>query len=342
MVRFGTIADLVEAPLAGLDDKIVFVDEMMTRTQDDSGYRAAAPKRSRAAFEAARRGAVAAVIRSLGTDHHRFPHTGGMRYAKGMTTIPVGALSSPDADQLARAIERGSVRLRLFLGASGGGRSGGVWEGTPDQLVPSGNVIAELPGRTDEIVLVSAHLDSWDLGTGAVDDAAGVGVVMAAAKLVGDLPGKLKRTIRVVLFGSEEVGLGGARAYAQAYWKSLDKHVIATESDFGAGRIWRFQTRWGADKLDKAKIFSRVLSRLGVIQGNNEAYGGPDLQYLWPAGVPVVSLTQSGSDYYEVHHTADDTFDKIEPRDLAQNVAVYAAFIYLAAEIDGDFRAQTK
>ena len=126
VVRFESIADLIEAPAQGLENKIVFVDERMTRTQDGSGYRVAVPLRSQAALEAGRRGALAAVIRSTGTDHHRFPHTGSMRYAKGVKPVPIGALSAPDAEQLARALERGPVRLKLVLEVNGGGRSGGV------------------------------------------------------------------------------------------------------------------------------------------------------------------------------------------------------------------------
>lgn len=339
VVRFETLTELENAPTGGLKGKIVFVDEWMTRTQDGSGYGVAVQKRSGAAVEAGKRGAAAALIRSVGTDHHRLPHTGGMRYEEDVTPVPIGALSAPDADQLARALERGPVRVRLVLDVKGGGRTGGAWEGKPAELADSANVVAEIPGQTDEIILVGAHLDSWDLGTGAIDDGAGVGIVTAAAKLVGDLPGKPKRTIRVVLFGSEEVGLVGARAYALKYEDTLDKHIVGAESDFGADRIWRLQTNWGEDKLERAEPFLRVLRRLGVAPGDNTASGGPDMKFVREAGVPVVSLTQNGWDYFDLHHTPDDTFDKIDPEELAQNVAVYAAFIYLASELPGDFRA---
>lgn len=342
ILRFESLDELVRAPMHGFEDKIVFLDQRMTRTQDGSGYREAVPRRSQVAYEAGRRGALAVLIRSLGTDSHRFAHTGGMRYAKDVRQIPAAALSAPDAEQLTRAVRLGPVRVNLKLDVKGGGRTGFVWEGSSDEMAESGNVIAEIPGRTNAIVLVGAHLDSWDLGTGAIDDAAGVGIVIAAAKLVADLPGKPKRTIRVVLFGAEEVGLAGARAYTLSQRSHLASHVIAAESDFGARRIWRLQTRWGEDQLGKITPFLRALGRLGVIQGDNQAYGGPDLQFLWPAGVPIVMLTQDGRDYYDVHHTADDTLDKIEPSELAQNVAVYAAFIHLATEIEGGFRTQAQ
>ncbi len=339
VVRFQTLEDLKDAAPDSLTGKIVFVDEFMTRTQDGTGYGVAVRKRSGAAIEGAKRGAVAALIRSVGTSSHRFPHTGGMRYGEGISPIPIGALSAPDADQLARAMARDTVRMRLVLDVKGGGRAGPAWEGPESELAPSANVVADIVGETDEIVLVGAHLDSWDLGTGAVDDGAGVGIVTAAAKLVGDLPGKPKRTIRVVLFGSEEVGLVGARAYAEAHKGDLANHVVAAESDFGARKIWRMQTRWSEDKRFKAKAFFRVLDRLGIAPGNNQAFGGPDMTFLRQAGVPVVSLNQNGWDYFDLHHTPDDTLDKIDPAEMAQNVAAYAAFIYLASELDGGFRA---
>ncbi len=327
IVRFDTLADLEEAPENSLEGKIAFVDEFMTRTQDGSGYGVAVRKRSGAAIEAGKRGALAALIRSVGTDHRRFPHTGQMRYDPDAPAVPIAALSAPDADQLARALERGAVTVSLELET----RSPG--------LVPSGNVIGEIPGETDEIVVLGAHLDSWDLGTGAVDDGAGIGIVTAAAKLIDALPGQPKRTIRVVYFGSEEVGLVGAKAYAEQHADELAKHHVAAESDFGARKIWRFETRFGEDQLDKAEAIARMLLPLGVGPGDNEASGGPDLGYLRQAGVPVVTLRQNGWDYFDLHHTADDTFDKIDPEELAQNVAVYAVFAYLASEVEGGFRS---
>jgi len=340
IVRFETLTELEAAPATGLKGKIVFVDEKMPRTQNGAGYGLAVAKRSGAAVEAGRRGAVAAIIRSAGTDQHRNPHTGAMRYEEGVTPVPIGAISNPDADQLARALKRGPVHVRLMLDVKGGGHATRAWEGAPSEMADSGNVIAEIPGQTDEIIIVGAHLDSWDLATGAVDDGAGVGIVTAAAKMVGDLPGKPKRTIRVVLFGSEEFGLVGARAYVQAHKDEMDKHIVGAESDFGAGRIWRMQTGWGEDKLPRAAPFLRVLRRLGVTQGDNNGSGGSDMSLVHKAGTPGVSFTQDGTDYFDLHHTPDDTLDKIDPDALAQNVAVYAAFIYLASELPGDFRGE--
>ncbi|MEM9168053.1 MAG: M20/M25/M40 family metallo-hydrolase [Pseudomonadota bacterium] len=332
VVRFETLPALQAAPAEGLEGKIVFVDELMTRTQDGSGYSQAVAKRSGAAVEAGKRGAVAALIRSVGTDARRFPHTGQMRYAPTGGKPPALALSNPDADQLARAIERadGPVTVRVDVAVE------------TKVAAPSGNVIGEIPGETDELIVIGGHLDSWDLGTGAVDDGAGVAITMAAAKLVRDVAGKPKRTIRIILWGAEEVGLHGARAYAKDHKDELDKHVVASESDFGAGRVWQFQTRFGESALPKGAAMAAGLRRLGVAPGNNEASGGPDVIPLRLSGVPAVSLRQDGWDYFDLHHTPDDTFDKVALDDLRQNVAAWAAFLYMASEMDGGFRDAPK
>jgi len=326
VVRFENLQALKDAPMKGLKGKIVFVDEYMTRTQDGSGYGVAVKKRSGAAVEAGKRSAAAALIRSVGTDHHRFPHTGQMTYDQNVVKVPIAALSAPDADQLHRALGRGDVEVKLQIDVQSYGKS------------QSGNVIAEIPGVTDEIVIIGAHLDSWDLGTGAVDDGAGIGITVGAAKLILDMNKKPRRTIRVVMFGAEEVGLVGAIAYAKKHANELDRHVVGAESDFGAGQIWRFETRFSDSKLHKAEAMHKVLSPLGIALGSNDASGGPDMGPLRMLGMPVVTLKQNGWDYFDLHHTPNDTFDKISADDIAQNVAAYAAFVWMAANMQGDFR----
>ena len=329
VVRFSSLEALKAAPLTGLEGKIVFVDEKMARTQDGSGYGVAVAKRSGAAVEAGKRGAAAALIRSVGTDSHRNPHTGNMNYGDAPAKIPTAALANPDADQLARALERSAqVTMRLKLAT------------TVDPKAVSGNVIGEIPGRTGEIVVVGGHLDSWDLGTGAVDDAAGIGITAAAAKLLAETIGKPRRTIRVVFWGAEEVGLHGAKAYAEAHKADLGKHVLAGESDFGAGRVWRLRTRFAETALPKAALMAAVLKPLGVAPGDNAANGGADLGPLRTAGVPVFDLSQDGLDYFDLHHTPDDTLDKIDPEALKQNVAAWAVTLYLASELPGGFREE--
>ncbi|MEH6588100.1 MAG: M20/M25/M40 family metallo-hydrolase [Halioglobus sp.] len=333
LASFSSLKALVDAPREYVAGKIAFIDEVMTRTQDGSGYGVAAAKRRKAAYVAEEKGARAVLIRSVGTNSQRFAHTGQMRRASDAGDsrgVPAAALSAPDADQLQRILNsNGSVRLRLIL--------------TPEQRPAgtSGNVIAEIPGTVaaDEIVLIGAHLDSWDLGTGAVDDGAGVGIVVAAAKQLMDaMPQGPRRTVRVVLFGAEEVGLVGAKAYAEAHANELDKHIVASESDFGAGRIWRFETGVAEDKIKAAQALGAVVRSMGAGPGGNTASGGPDMKYLREAGVPVVGLKQNGWDYFDLHHTPNDTLDKIDPQDMAHNVAAWVSFIYLAANSAESYR----
>ena len=174
----------------------------------------------------------------------------------------------------------------------------------------------------------------------AIDDGAGIGITVAAAKLIKDrYPDGLKRTIRVIMWGSEEVGLVGAKEYAKAHADELENFIVAAESDFGAGKVWKFNSFFAEEKLGYLSEIAETLRPLGIAKGDNEASGGPDVGALKAKGVPVVSLQQNGWDYFDLHHTPNYTLDKIDPDDLAQNVAAYAAFIFLSAQIDDDFRA---
>jgi carboxypeptidase Q len=328
IVRFASLADLQAAPMDSLTGKIAFIDERMVRSQDGSRDGAAVAKRGGCSQVAAAIGAVACLIRSVGADDHRMPHTGGMRRDGASGALPAAALSPPDADQLARLLERGPVTVNLNIQVK------------TSASAASGNVIAEVEGASlkDEIVLIGCHLDSWDLGTGAIDDAAGCGIVVAAANLIQQLPLKPKRTIRVVLYGSEEVGLFGGRAYATAHADELHKHVLAAESDFGAGRIWRLTSGVGEGALEYVAAMQGVVAPLGIILADNNSTGGPDIMFLSASGVPVLDPEQDGTDYFDLHHTPDDTFDKIDPAAFRQNVAAYAALTYIAAQTDWDFR----
>ncbi len=327
VVRFDSMAALEAAPQAAVAGRIVFIDERMTRTMDGSGYGAAVAKRGRCAPVAQRKGAAACIIRSVGTDPHRFAHQGGNSRQSEGASLPAAAISPADADLLARLLARGRVRVNLEIEAE-----------TRDNA-PSGNVIAEIRGRErpDEIVLLAAHLDSWDLGQGALDDGAGVAIVTAAARLIRDLPRRPRRTIRILLSGAEENGVHGGGHYALAH--AGDTHIVAAESDFGAGRVWRLRTRFADDAVRYGRAIQRQLAPLGIILGDNAASGGADIGALRTAGVPVVDLSQDGLDYFDYHHTPDDTLDKIDPEALRQNVAAFAVFAYLAADSDWDFRA---
>ena len=308
--------------------KIVFINKRMHRSKDGSGYGETVGGRSRGASLAARLGAVAVLIRSVGTDNNRTPHTGALRYEEGIPRIPAAALANPDADILEAQVANGKpVVFRLKLGA----------KYLPD--AESANVIGEIPGREkpEEIVLLGCHLDSWDLGTGAIDDAAGCGIMIEAARRIGELPQGPRRTVRVVLFANEEFGLSGALAYAQKHAADLPRHILAGESDFGSGRVWRADSRVAPEALPLFDAIAELLAPIGVERGDNEAGGGADLSPLAPAGVPVVGLGQDGTYYFDWHHTSNDTMDKIDPKDLDQNVAAWATVAYAAAEVPGNF-----
>lgn len=307
--------DLLAAPPASYAGKIVFVHDRMKAARDGAGYGVAVRKRSRGAIEAAKRRALALVIRSAGTDRSRFPHTGNMNYDKAVKQIPAAAISNADADQLERLQAMGAtVRLRLDLKTRSFANA------------PSGNVVADIVGveKPDEIVLLAAHLDSWDLGTGAIDDATGVGIVVAAALKAAGPDLKPKRTIRVVLYGAEEVGVHGGDAYAKAHAGEISKHVMATEADFGTGAVWRFASKASEADLPFFDTVASSLRDLGVERGDNKSSGGADISVLGKAGVPIVGLTQDGTTYFDLHHTANDTLDKVDPVQLEQNVEVYA------------------
>lgn len=328
VIEVATLDALASVDPAKVKGKIVFFSNRMERARDGSGYGRAVGVRGAGPSAAAKLGAVAVLIRSVGTDNNRTPHTGSTRYQDGVAKIPAAALSNPDADLLAAQAASGKpVTFRLKLGARDLGQA------------ESANVIGEIPGREKpgEIVLLGCHLDSWDLGTGAVDDGAGCAIMIEAARLIGQLPTKPRRTIRVVLYANEEFGLSGARAYAEAHGPELANHILAGESDFGSGRVWRISSRVDPASLPAIGEITRLLAPLKVEQGNNEASGGADLSPLVPARVPVVSLGQDGTEYFDWHHTANDTLDKIDPKDLDQNVAAWVTVAYVAAEMPGTF-----
>ena len=331
-IVFRTYAALLAAAPGSLAGKIAVVTERMVRTEDGAGYGAANPIRRAGASEAARRGAVAYLHRSLGTDNHRLAHTGALDYVEGVQRIPAAALASPDADQLERLAGLGPVTLHVTLTP------------TARENGQSITVVGEIKGREkpDEVVLIGAHLDSWDLGTGAIDDGAGDAIVAGAGRLIASLPQHPKRTVRVVLFGAEEMDYSGP-AYAKAHVEEAGRIVAAGETDFGARKIYAAQFPLGAADSDFGRAVGGVLPPLSVLLGHEPARrGGSDIEGLRLAGVPVLSLSQNGLDYFDIHHTADDTFDKVDSAELAQNVAVWAAITYLIAETDVDFRSLAK
>ena len=336
VVRFDSLEALNEAPVGSLAGKIAYVDAgQMVRMQDGSGYGPLTRIRGAGPAAAAAKGAVAFIMRSVGSDEHRMPHTGTTRYVDGVVPLPGFALAAPDADTVSRLIAMGeTVRLRLSSTAH-------VYE------TVSQNVIGDIVGRSrpNEIIVLGSHMDSWDLGTGAIDDGAGGAITLAAAKAIAEGGRRPARTIRVVLYGAEEVdqptdtGNGGG-AYLRGIGTAVDRHIIAGESDFGADRVYSLGLPPGAQGSEFARAAAKVLYPIGVLSSNQpELSGGADIGPLAAAGVPVFRLDQDGSRYFDLHHTADDTLDKIDPEQMSQNVAAWAGLIWLIADSEVDFRA---
>lgn len=336
VVRFPDLAALEAAPAGSLAGKIAFVDYTMQRARDGNGYGPASRIRSRGPSAAIRAGAVGYVMRSAGTEQHRYPHTGVTRFDDGLTPIPSAALALPDAEQLTRLLALGKpLRIRIALDCG--------WDGTASSF----NVIGEITGSDrmlrEEVVVIGGHLDSWDLGTGAVDDGAGVAITMGAGHLIAQLPKAQRppRTIRVIAFANEEQGLYGGKAYAEQHKAAVARHQLVAESDFGAGRIYGFNTNAAPHAQAAAARIAEALKPLGI-EAMAKGGPGPDVGPIAAEGAAWAWLGQDGSDYFDLHHTPDDTLDKIDPAALAQNTAAYAVFAYLAASADGGFGSAPK
>jgi hypothetical protein len=308
--------------------RIVFIDNNFKKSKDGRGYGQSVGGRFAGAMEASKRGAVAVMIRSVGTDRDRLPHTGAMRYDDKIPAIPAAAVSVPDAEMIARQVKSGKpVRISLSM------------KNNVVKAMDSANVLAEIRGseKPDQIVAIGGHLDSWDLGTGAIDDGAGVAIMAAAAKIIKDMGVRPKRTIRVIFFANEENGLDGGRGYAAAHGK--EKHQLVGESDLGSGSVFRMNTLVDDATLPWMREIAAVLAPLGVEAGENKGGDvGADVGALVrDHGHAGVALAQDASEYFDYHHTANDTLDKIDPVQLRQNVAAWVATIWLAAQADADF-----
>ncbi|MEO7751403.1 MAG: M20/M25/M40 family metallo-hydrolase, partial [Sphingomicrobium sp.] len=306
-------------PDSAVAGKIVFIDHHMMRAQDGSGYGQFGAPRRQGPTIASKKGAMAIVIRSIGTDSHRGAHTGIQYFTDGATPIPAGALTIPDAEQLVRILKRGrpvTMHLTLVSKKSEDGHSG--------------NVVAEVPGRDPRapILLIGGHLDSWDQGTGAIDDGAGVAITTAAAKHIMDA-GRPLRTIRVVWFGAEEPGGFGGIALAKAH--ASDRYAIAGESDFGADRVWRFSSILSKSDPSTYAQLAAALAPLGITRNDKGEGDGTDVEPTIAAGAPWINLGQDGTNYFDLHHTPDDTLDKIDPAQLRQNVASWTSVLAVLA-----------
>jgi carboxypeptidase Q len=339
VVRVTSFEDLAARPDEAIAGKIVLFDVPFDGYGNTVRYRGSGPS------EAARRGAVAALVRSVGPDGMRTPHTGALRYADDAPQIPAAAVSFEDANQIARMLERGDdVTVKLVMGS----------ETLEDRT--SHNVVGELPGTdlADEIVVVGGHIDSWDVGQGAQDDGAGCLLSMEAVRLILDLDLRPRRTLRVVLWTNEENGLRGGEAYASRHAADVDRHFAAMESDTGNGLAdgFRFDLRAGAlgDGATEADLQAARERGKAVLEEVAEwleplgsdrihlSYGGADIGPLAEAGVPALGVNHDTTEYFRIHHTEADTFDRIFLEDFQNNAATMAIMLFALAEMDTSLR----
>ena len=289
------------------------------------GYSRAVNQRSSGAVEAAKVGGIAAIVRSVTSAPDDAPHTGAMRYDDGIEKVPTAAISVVAANRLAALLARhgGEVSVRFRQDCA------------TLPPVKSANVVGDIVGREkpEEIVLIGAHLDGWDLAQGAQDDGAGVSHCLEAARLILKSGRKPRRTVRVVLYANEENGLGGGRAYAAQHASELENHVLAIETDAGAGPPRSFGVSGGQKLVDALEHVSGLLRRydLGqVVQGG----GGADISTLRPAGVPLMGLRPADHRYFDVHHSAKDTIDRVHPRELALGAAALGMVALAVADAE--------
>ena len=323
-----SFADL-RARAAEARGKIVLFDfPFDTTVAPFAGYGQAVQYRTTGADSAAALGAVAMLVRSVTPHSLHTPHTGGMTYgdtARRIPRIPGAAITVEDAGMLHRMQDRGErIVVTLKMGAR--------------TLPPaqSRNVIAEIRGseRPDEVIVMGGHIDSWDVGEGAMDDAGGCVAAWEALRLIKQLGIRPRRTIRVVLWTAEEIGLSGALAYRDAHRAEVDKHIIAMESDNGVFRPYGILFAGPPEGMAPMREIARLLRRIGA---DSVAAGGPqaDVGPLFALGVPAVALNVDASKYFWYHHTEADTPDKLDPVDMARCVAAMAVIANTVGNMEG-------
>jgi hypothetical protein len=341
LVYFRTFDQLVNASDEYVKGRIVFVDHKMMRTQDGSSYGYFGRARFQGPNIAAKKGALAIVIRSASTADHDHPHTGNTNFEAGVKPIPAMALSNKSADRLveiykASPFKNGTFDKDFTLEVGSGARNVGQQK--------SGNVIAEVVGSDPALppILIACHLDSWDLGTGAFDDAAGCGIITAAAYYVKNFEfNPPMRTIRILWAGAEEVGIWGGKDYAEKHART--PHALAMESDFGADRVWRVDFNLPDSAKPLQDTLSRKLALLGIAPGRDQATGGADVgAIIAQQGLGVIDLKQDGSRYFDIHHNATDTINLIDKEQLRQNVVAWTMVLEELAHYDGELKPAPK
>jgi carboxypeptidase Q len=321
--------ELKSLPREKVSGKIVlfnhaFDKQMAAQGHAGDAYGQAVVYRSDSPVAAAKLGAVASLIRSVGGAAYRIPHTGQTNYKDGVPKIPAAAVTAEDADLISYLAAQGPTRMHLVL--------------TPQTLsdVESANVIADIKGseHPEQVVIVSGHLDSWDLGTGAIDDGAGVAVAMETAHLIQQLHLKPKRTIRMIAWMNEENGTRGSKQYEKDYTPEFANHFAVNETDGGAGHPVGLNLKTKPEVKKMFEPIAAILQEIGAGTLNLAEHVGADTEPIEKAGVPAFSPMQDNRFYFNYHHTAADTLDKIVPRELQENAAVVAVAAYAFANAE--------
>lgn len=329
-----------------IKDKIVFIDHKMSRTQDGSSYGYFGRARFNGPNLAAKYGAKGILVRSIGSADHDDPHTGNTNFEAGVAPIPAAAVSNKDANALVHQIidtqqppfrnctpnggcKPDSIKARMLL--------------TPKNLgmQKSGNVIAEVPGYASQLppIVIACHLDSWDLGTGAIDDASGCGIITAAASYIKRRGSA--RTIRILWAGAEEVGIWGGKSYAEKHGET--PHALAMESDFGADRVWAVDFNLNENAKPLQDRIARRLALLGIVPRKDKATGGADVgPIIAKQGLAVIDLQQDGTRYFDLHHNAGDRLDKVDPVQLQQNVKAWTIVLEEVSKYEGELKPEMK
>jgi Zn-dependent M28 family amino/carboxypeptidase len=304
--------------------KFVFFNRPMDRSKDPfAAYGGAVDQRGHGAVEAAKVGAIGAIVRSMTMSDDDFPHTGGMGYDDGVAKVPAVAVSTKGADQLSSMLKTDAdIKLTLNLDCK--------WLDDAQSF----NVIGDVVGseKPDEIVVVGGHLDNWDVGQGANDDGAGIVHSLEAARLINELPRHPKRTIRVVFFINEENGARGATAYYEAHKGEMDKHVLALESDRGGFSPRGFETDASPESLATLREIATVVKPLGI-DWVEPGHGGTDIGPMARSGVITVGFVPDPQRYFDFHHSDRDTLDNVHPRELELGAAAIAGFLYVVADM---------
>jgi Zn-dependent M28 family amino/carboxypeptidase len=303
---------------------VVYDKAMAAQGYGSEAYGEAVVYRGEAPSKAARMGAVAALIRSVGSADYRLPHTGLTKYADDAPKIPAAAVTAEDAELIAALVPQGTVRMKLVL--------------TPQELpeTESFNVVGDVKGSVhpEQVVIVSGHLDSWDLGTGAIDDGAGVAVSMQVANLIKQLGLHPQRTVRVIAWMNEENGLRGGKTYAADHAAELPNHFAAMETDLGAGHPVGMYFHGKPEVKTMLGPVAKIMESSGAGLLAPADHTGADTSPMETAGVPTFHPMQDNRFYFQYHHTAADTLDKIVPKELAENAAVVAVTAYGLANLE--------